>query len=131
MFISELAEMTGLSAHTIRFYEKLGLLTEAHTQRGPNNYRSYTPEAAQRLTLIKHGQAAGFTLNEIRELMRAWEANELTIEEKRRIVEQKLREVEAKMAELESMRGYLQAKLPLLHIEEMEALALAHPPRAK
>jgi DNA-binding transcriptional MerR regulator len=62
MFISELAKKTGLTVHTIRFYEEEGLLDRRHVRRGANNYHSYSPEAIERLKLIKQAQATGFTI---------------------------------------------------------------------
>jgi DNA-binding transcriptional MerR regulator len=72
MFISELAKKTGLTVHTIRFYEEEGLLDTRHVQRGANNYRFYSPEAIERLKLIKQAQATGFTIMELKELAEAY-----------------------------------------------------------
>jgi len=63
MRISELAARTGLSIDTIRFYEKMGLLDNAHGTRQPNGYRDYFETAVERLELIKNGRMAGFTLS--------------------------------------------------------------------
>ncbi|TMD39870.1 MAG: MerR family transcriptional regulator, partial [Chloroflexi bacterium] len=49
MFISELAEKTGLTPYTIRFYEKEGFLDERYIRRGENNYRYYCEDAVERL----------------------------------------------------------------------------------
>ncbi len=43
MFISELEKKTGLTRHTIRFYEKEGFL-ENYIRRGENNYRDYSED---------------------------------------------------------------------------------------
>ncbi|WP_231575312.1 MerR family DNA-binding transcriptional regulator [Paenibacillus sp. FSL P4-0081] len=45
MKIQELADKMGLTIHTIRFYEKEGLLDERHVRRESNNYRNYSEEA--------------------------------------------------------------------------------------
>ncbi len=71
MLISELAREVGIPIDTIRFYEKQGLLDEAHYQRAMNGYRHYGESAVQRLKLIKMGQSAGFTLNEMRSTLHA------------------------------------------------------------
>ncbi len=114
MLIGELAEKIGMSAHAIRFYEKEGLLDGTQVQRGQNNYRRYTDHTIERLQLIKQGQAAGFTLAEIRDLILAWQSGEMTIEEKVQIVQQKLIDIESKIRELEQMKDYLKQKLPLI-----------------
>jgi MerR family copper efflux transcriptional regulator len=53
MKIKELAEKTGLTAYTIRYYEKEGLLDSQHFQRDENNYRNYNEKAIERLKSFK------------------------------------------------------------------------------
>jgi DNA-binding transcriptional MerR regulator len=67
MNIGELARRTGVSASTIRFYEKAGLLKAV--ARRPNGYRAYSQDAALTLEIIATAQRAGFTLDEIRKLL--------------------------------------------------------------
>jgi len=59
MKIQELAKKTGLTAHTIRFYEKEGLLDSRHVRRDENNYRNYSDKVIERLKLIKKFQGVG------------------------------------------------------------------------
>jgi MerR family Zn(II)-responsive transcriptional regulator of zntA len=121
MLIHELAERTGLAAHTIRFYEKQGLLRRNHSSRGANNYRHYSEEAISRLMFIKQGQFAGFTLAEIRALIDVWEGGEMSLDDQKALVWRKLEQLEQKIAELEQMRGYLRAKLLSLQAVERTA----------
>jgi len=60
--IGDIAQATGISRDTLRFYEKRGLLT---ARRSGNGYRDYPPEAVQWLTYIRTAQSLGFTLAEI------------------------------------------------------------------
>jgi MerR family copper efflux transcriptional regulator len=62
MQIGELAEATGISRDTLRYYEKRGLL---QARRGSNGYRDYPEEAADLLRYIRIAQTLGFTLQEI------------------------------------------------------------------
>ncbi|WP_256992535.1 MerR family transcriptional regulator [Paenibacillus sp. XY044] len=62
MKIQELADKMGLTIHTIRFYEKEGLLDDRHVRRESNNYRNYSDEAVERLKLIKKFQSIGCSL---------------------------------------------------------------------
>ena len=64
MKIGELAAATGLATSAIRFYEQSGLLPPA--QRAANGYRSYAPEAVERLRFIQVAQALGFSLDSLR-----------------------------------------------------------------
>lgn len=111
MKISEVARQAGIEPHTLRFYEREGLLDERFFTRQANNYRDYTAAAVERIQMIQLGQSAGFTLNEIRELLAAWEAGRLTPDEEARYLRHKLAEIEHRLADLAQMRQYLQQKL--------------------
>lgn len=63
--IGRLAEITGVPASAIRFWERHGLLPVPERRSGQ---RRYPPEAADRITVLRTCQQAGLTLNEIREL---------------------------------------------------------------
>ena len=115
MLIRELANKTDVAPHTIRFYEKEGLIDERFFARGDNNYRYYREAAIERIRMIKHGQAAGFTLSEVRELMDMWDAGKLTADEQVVYIQQKIEEVTHKIAALEGVRRYLDNKLDQLH----------------
>jgi MerR family copper efflux transcriptional regulator len=122
MFISELEKKTGLTRHTIRFYEKEGFLEKRHIRRGENNYRDYSEDAVALLLNIKAGQAAGFTLAELKEMREADETNELTIQRKVVLIRQKIDDIDRKRAELDRIQTYLAnilvKKLTLLHADE-------------
>jgi MerR family transcriptional regulator, copper efflux regulator len=122
MFIGELEKKTGLTRHTIRFYEKEGFLEKRHIRRGENNYRDYSEDAVALLLNIKAGQAAGFTLAELKEIREADETNELTIQRKVVLIRQKIDDIDRKRAELDRIQTYLAnilvKKLTLLHADE-------------
>jgi MerR family transcriptional regulator, copper efflux regulator len=117
MLIRELASRTGLTIDTIRFYEKQGLLDESHFERSSNGYRHYSEPAIQRLKLIKLGQAAGFTLSEMRQSIRAWETDELTPQEKEFHLYRKLEDIERKINSLNEVRDYIRQKIEQMHVE--------------
>ncbi len=114
MQIGELAAISGFSIDTIRFYEKRGLLSEKHFTRQSNRYRDYTERAVSRLELIKRGQCIGLTLSEIGNSIDAWEANQLTVEEKEAFFLHKLDEIDARIAQLEEVKAYLLKKLRIM-----------------
>lgn len=69
MQIGEVAERTGLSLRTIRYYEEVGLVRpSARTQGG---FRLYTEPDVARLNLIRRMKPLGFSLDETRDLLRA------------------------------------------------------------
>jgi len=118
MKISELAKKTGLTAPTIRFYEKEGLLDTRHVRRGENNYRDYCEEAVEHLLVIKEVQAAGFTLAEFKELDEACNAGSLVTQKAAVFIRRKIAAVGEKIAELERVQTYLRGKLVEMHQEE-------------
>src|SRR3546814_14532654 len=67
MFIGELADQSGITAKTIRFWEAKGLLPDP--TRTPTGYRDYDSDAIDRLSFIRHAQIAGLTLAEIRHVL--------------------------------------------------------------
>lgn len=67
MKISDLAKSTGISAHTLRYYEKLGLLTP--TYRSANNYRMYAKDDVATASFIKRSKECGFSLSETASLL--------------------------------------------------------------
>jgi len=65
--IGGLAKAAGVGVETVRYYQRRGLLPEP--ARPPGEVRRYGEEDAKRLRFIRSAQAAGFTLNEIKELL--------------------------------------------------------------
>ena len=120
MLIKELSECVDISIDTIRFYEKQGLLDETHFERASNGYRHYNDLSVQRLQLIKMGQLVGFTLNEMREAIHAWETDEISAAEKEFYLCRKLEEIEQKMESLNKMRDYLNIKINELRRPEFQ-----------
>jgi MerR family copper efflux transcriptional regulator len=119
MFIGELAKKTGLTSHTIRFYEEEGLLDTRHVQRGTNNYRYYSEEAIERLKLIKQAQATGFTIAELKELAEAYDAGKLSKEQQVVSLRRKVETIGRQIADLELLQTVLLSKLAMMEREEM------------
>ena len=65
--IGGLAKAAGVGVETVRYYQRRGLLPEP--ARPPGEVRRYGEAELKRLKFIRHAQAAGFTLNEIGELI--------------------------------------------------------------
>ena len=72
MRIGELADRTGLSLRTIRFYEEVGVLAPAPRTKG--GFRLFTEGDLQRLLLARQMKPLGFSVEEMRELVAAVEA---------------------------------------------------------
>lgn len=108
MTIGGLARMCGVSRDTVRFYERESLLPRP--RRSPSGYRLYSAGDADRLSFVRHAQATGLTLDDIRELLRS---QQLRSPEACRRVAQRLGErienIDRKVAELKAFRRELAA----------------------
>lgn len=70
MQIGEAARVTGVSAKMIRHYEAIGLVPVA--DRRHSNYRDYSHHDLHRLGFIRRARDLGFSMDEIRNLLRLW-----------------------------------------------------------
>jgi DNA-binding transcriptional MerR regulator len=68
--VSELAERVGLPPSTLRFYEQAGLVPARRSESG---YRLFDDQAVERIEVITTGKRLGLPLEEIRDLLQAWE----------------------------------------------------------
>jgi MerR family transcriptional regulator, copper efflux regulator len=117
MLIGELSKQTGLSKDTIRFYEKLGLISAVSNDVSTKSYKKYSLETIERLSTIIQGKGLGFTLSEIKQLLDEWGGGEISKRDLIEIVERKIEEVIKKKQQLESIEIYLVNKLSKLNAE--------------
>ena len=117
MKIQELAEKTGLTVYTIRYYEKEGLLDRRHVGREKNNYRNYSDEAVERLKFVKKFQSVGCSLTEIKEILQDHDTNALTNQQVIDWIGHKIKEIERKKDEydqiLDTLNWMLEYRLAL------------------
>lgn len=66
--IGPLSKRTGCNIETIRYYERVGLLPAPG--RSPGGYRLYEDQHLKRLTFIRRARALGFSIDEVRKLLR-------------------------------------------------------------
>ncbi len=105
MLINELSKRTGLSSHTIRFYEKSGLIKGKRDENvKTNKYFHYDEETVEKLELIRDAKSVGFTISEIEQLMDAWYNNKLTIPEKLAVLDEKLLSIDERIKQLKGMK---------------------------
>ena len=103
MRIGEIANRSGVTVDTVRFYERLGVLPSP--EREPSGYRDYAPETVERIQLTRELQAIGFTLNEVIDALAAHDAGGATCDSERWRLEAVLERVDAKLAELGTLRS--------------------------
>jgi len=109
MQIGELAKLTNTSSKTIRFYEDSGLLPPP--ARSTSGYRDYGPEIVDRLSFIHRGQAAGLTLQKVRQILAIHDRGEAPCGHVRQVLNTRLDQVRAQIAELVALESHLQTLL--------------------
>jgi len=108
--ISEIAQRTGLSAHTLRFYEKHGLINA--TERSEAGYRLYNEADVRKAEFIRTARNIGFSLDDIAGLLSIrLDKSSHSCQEVTDITQRKLVEVNAKIRELTAMRKTLKTLL--------------------
>lgn len=100
--IGQLAGAGRVGVETVRFYQRKGLL---RTPTRDGAIRRYAGEDLRRLRFIRQAQAAGFTLEEIRELLSLDAGDDRA--RARAMAMARLEAIDAKIAELERARGAL------------------------
>ena len=103
--IGQVAQETGLSIDTIRFYEKLGL--SKRPVRTEGGFRVFGPEEIEGLKFVRKAQELGFSLEEIRELLILKADHVPACSHVKEMLKQKLMGVEKKIHELRSLKRSL------------------------
>ncbi|MFZ6774277.1 MerR family transcriptional regulator [Undibacterium sp. SXout7W] len=111
MKIGELAQRSGIPASTIRFYETKGLLKAVSRQS--NGYRDYPLEAVALLAIINDAQKAGFSLEEIKQVLpediSSWRHDELMAALKKKITD-----IESLEVRLAQNKAHLRSLIQLI-----------------
>ena len=108
MTIAALAREGGVGVETVRYYQRRGLLDEPDRPTGAGaggGIRRYGTDDARRLRFIRSAQAAGFTLEQIGELL-ALDATDDRARA-RQLAHEQMAALDAKIAELEQARASL------------------------
>ena len=103
--IGALAQRTGCSVPTIRYYEQIGLIPAA--SRRSSGHRVYDAAAVRRLGFIHRCRHFGFTIEQIRALISLADKEDRNCEEARDVAQANLDGVRAKLAELRTLERSL------------------------
>ena len=105
----ELARLAEISPDTLRHYERMKLL--ATPRRSAGNYRLYPPEAVDRVRLIRHALAVGFSLPELAKILKVRDAGGAPCRQVKRLLEEKVLKMEEQIGDLVAMRKHLRTVL--------------------
>jgi MerR family mercuric resistance operon transcriptional regulator len=107
--IGQLAKAAGVPTSTVRFYERTGLL---HPDgRSGGNYRQYTQQALERLRFIRSAQATGFSLDDVRDLLKLTDSDKLPCDDIAALTRKRLEEVRTRLKELRRVERVLTESL--------------------
>jgi MerR family copper efflux transcriptional regulator len=114
--ISETSASTGLSPDTLRYYERIGLLTRV--ARNAGGQRRYTSGDVARLRFIRRAQAMDFSLGEISQLLALRDLDGDVRADVRGLAANKLAAIESRIAALSTLRDELAGLIAACHASE-------------
>lgn len=103
--IGGLSAKAAVNLETVRYYEKIGLLPSPPRSEG--GHRLYGDEHVKRLTFVRRARELGFTLEEVRALLRLADERQTSCAKVRVLAADHLRDVRAKIADLRRMERVL------------------------
>ena len=107
--IGDVSQRTGCNIETIRYYERIGLLPSPERH---GRYRRYGPHDVKRLVFVRRARELGFTLDEVRMLLKLSESNGAsTCNEVRDISVAHLIDVRKRIADLRAMERVLSSAI--------------------
>lgn len=109
--ISEVTKQTNISADTLRYYEKIGVMPKI--SRSASGVRLFDKQDISRLKFIKRAQRMNFSLDEIKLLLSMREDPQHARNEIRQLTADKLKAVESQLTELKTLHNELQLLLNL------------------
>ncbi len=101
----ELARLTGVSADTLRHYERLGILPTS--QRTNGGYRIFPASAVERVQLAQRALQLGFSLKELAEILRNRDSGGVPCHRVLTLTEEKLRLLGQRIQELQQTQEYM------------------------
>ncbi|MGW1888925.1 MerR family transcriptional regulator [Streptomyces sp. NPDC002004] len=107
--ISEVADLTGLTAHTLRWYERIGLMP--HVDRSHTGQRRYTNRDLDWLGLVGKLRLTGMPVADMVRYAELVRAGETTFPERRELLEATRRDVLSRIAELQDTLAVLDRKI--------------------
>jgi DNA-binding transcriptional MerR regulator len=109
LYCGELARLCGVSADTVRFYERRRLLPPA--ARTSAGYRVFPPDSLARMRTIRAGLSVGLSVDELADIFRERNAGGAPCHRVRKLAAEKLALLEAKLRDLQNWRRELRSTL--------------------
>jgi Hg(II)-responsive transcriptional regulator len=107
--IGQVASAAGVNVQTLRYYERVGLMPDP--KRSRSGYRMYTDDTVRMVTFVKRAQELGFTLREVKELLKLRTAGLQRRDAVRAAAQAKVEDIDARIADLNAIRAALSSLL--------------------
>lgn len=111
MSIGELAAATGVSSHTLRYYEGEGLIPEV--ERNGAGHRRYHEDHVRWVGLLERLGTSGMSIARMKDYVALAVCGDETLEERRMLLERHAADIRERMEELEQCLSIVQAKIAL------------------
>lgn len=121
--IGEVAQQTGLSIHTLRYYDELGLLP--HVSRADNGHRVFAEDVLGWINIIKCLRATQMPLAELQRFTVLAHQDIDTITQQRELLEAHRQEVRQRMAEVEAAIALIDHKIDYMREVESQKIGVA------
>ena len=109
--ISKVSKLTKIKAHTLRYYESIGLIKDI--KRNPVGKRIYSEEDLKWLEAIIRLRATGMGINKMKEYARLRHMGDETITERKNIMKEHLISIEHEINTLLEARDYVVKKIEI------------------
>ncbi|MEH7558338.1 MerR family transcriptional regulator [Priestia megaterium] len=116
--IQQIASMTGLSTHTLRYYEKIGLIK--NVQRAQTGYRQYTDFDLAWIQFLIRLRVTGMPMLKMKQFSDLRQKGESTITERKELLEEHYNDVLGKIEELELNSHKIEEKIA--HYKKLETV---------
>ena len=107
--IGQLAKLTGVNLETVRYYERIGLMVAP--DRNASGHRLYDQRALRQLTFVRRSRELGFSVADIRELIRLATPDTDSCAEVQKVAAAHLAGVRTKLADLARLEVILNSTI--------------------
>lgn len=118
--IRQVAHVTQLSVHTLRYYESIGLLSSIH--RNKNGYRCYSTTDLTWIEFLNRLKATGMSIHKMIEIAELRRHGDSTLTERRILLEEHYKKVQQDITELQTHLNLLADKIIIYHKMESDYL---------
>jgi DNA-binding transcriptional MerR regulator len=108
--VQEAAERTGLTVHTLRYYERAGLL-EPPARDGSSGHRRYCDADLRRVAFLKRLRTTGLSIREMQSFVALYIGGDSTVERRIGLLEERRCHVLARIAELQECLTVIEGKI--------------------